>query len=165
MNGDVKFFFSLCYREVLKLCLRWTSFLFVWLCSLVSGLLLVVVHSGEKLLAMDDDGYSDPYCIVTANKEKVPHISGTDNPSNLNNLFKTNVFEFCLTSSEALLIQACRINAFCFQPLKCRTESKNRDLANTFFDASCMYLPLQPNLFSLTNQVWFLWLTFIRKLF
>lgn len=64
----------------------------------MSGLLLVVVHSGEKLLAMDDDGYSDPYCIVTANKEKVPHISGTDNPSNLNNLFKTNVFEFCLTS-------------------------------------------------------------------
>lgn len=119
----------------------------------MSGLLLVVVHSGEKLLAMDDDGYSDPYCIVTANKEKVPHISGTDNPSNLNNLFKTNVFEFCLTSSEALLIQACRINAFCFQPLKCKTESKNRDLANTFFDTSCMYLPLQPNLFSLTNQV------------
>ena len=39
----------------------------------MSGLLLVVVHSGEKLLAMDDDGYSDPYCIVAANKEKVCH--------------------------------------------------------------------------------------------
>lgn len=37
----------------------------------VSGLLLVVVHSGERLLAMDDDGFSDPYCIVAANKEKV----------------------------------------------------------------------------------------------
>ena len=37
----------------------------------VSGLLLVVVHSGEKLLAMDEDGFSDPYCIVAANKEKV----------------------------------------------------------------------------------------------
>jgi len=51
--------------------------------SPVSGLLLVVVHSGEKLLAMDDDGYSDPYCIVTANKEKVkttPHVSGSVNP-------------------------------------------------------------------------------------
>ena len=51
----------------------------------MSGLLLVVVHSGEKLLAMDDDGYSDPYCIVTANKEKVLHISCTDNLSNSNN--------------------------------------------------------------------------------
>lgn len=40
----------------------------------MSGLLLVVVHSGEKLLAMDDDGYSDPYCIVAANKEKVCHV-------------------------------------------------------------------------------------------
>lgn len=51
--------------------------------SPVSGLLLVVVHSGEKLLAMDDDGYSDPYCIVAANKEKVrttPHVSGSVNP-------------------------------------------------------------------------------------
>lgn len=51
--------------------------------SPVSGLLLVVVHSGEKLLSMDDDGYSDPYCIVTANKEKVkttPHVSGSVNP-------------------------------------------------------------------------------------
>ena len=51
-------------------------------CFSVSGLLLVVVHSGEKLLAMDDDGYSDPYCIVAANKEKVRHITGTDNPTN-----------------------------------------------------------------------------------
>ncbi|CAH3128724.1 unnamed protein product [Porites lobata] len=51
--------------------------------EVVSGLLLVVVHSGEKLLAMDDDGFSDPYCIVTANKEKVkttPHVSGSVNP-------------------------------------------------------------------------------------
>jgi len=51
--------------------------------SPVAGLLLVVVHSGEKLLAMDDDGYSDPYCIVTANREKVkttPHVSGSVNP-------------------------------------------------------------------------------------
>ncbi|XP_078344796.1 uncharacterized protein LOC144630322 isoform X2 [Oculina patagonica] len=51
--------------------------------SPVSGLLLVVVHSGDKLLAMDDDGYSDPYCIVAANKEKVkttPHVSGSVNP-------------------------------------------------------------------------------------
>ena len=40
----------------------------------MSGLLLVVVHSGEKLLAMDDDGYSDPYCIVAANKEKVRQV-------------------------------------------------------------------------------------------
>lgn len=37
----------------------------------VSGLLLVVVHSGEKLLSMDEDGFSDPYCVVAANKEKV----------------------------------------------------------------------------------------------
>ena len=37
----------------------------------VSGLLLVVVHSGERLFAMDDDGFSDPYCIVAANNEKV----------------------------------------------------------------------------------------------
>ena len=48
------------------------------LCLLVSGLLLVVVHSGEKLLAMDDDGYSDPYCIVATNKEKVRHIKCKD---------------------------------------------------------------------------------------
>ena len=44
----------------------------------VSGLLLVVVHSGEKLLSMDDDGFSDPYCIVTANKEKVRHVTCTN---------------------------------------------------------------------------------------
>lgn len=51
--------------------------------SPVCGLLLVVVHSGEKLMAMDDDGYSDPYCIVAANKEKVrttPHVSESVNP-------------------------------------------------------------------------------------
>ena len=41
----------------------------------VCGLLLVVVHSGEKLMAMDDDGYSDPYCIVAANKEKVTTLT------------------------------------------------------------------------------------------
>ena len=57
----------------------------------MSGLLLLVVHRGEKLLAMDDDGYSDPYCIVTANKEKVLHISYTDYPSYLNTSFKTDV--------------------------------------------------------------------------
>ena len=49
--------------------------------AVVSGLLLVVVHSGEKLLAMDDDGFSDPYCIVTANKEKVRHVICTTIPS------------------------------------------------------------------------------------
>ena len=49
------------------------------LCLSVSGLLLVVVHGGEKLLAMDDDGYSDPYCIVTVNKEKVRHVMCTNN--------------------------------------------------------------------------------------
>ena len=43
----------------------------------MAGLLLVVVHSGEKLLAMDDDGYSDPYCIVTANREKVGRVTCT----------------------------------------------------------------------------------------
>ena len=31
----------------------------------------MVVHSGERLFAMDDDGFSDPYCIVAANNEKV----------------------------------------------------------------------------------------------
>ena len=41
----------------------------------------MVVHSGEKLLAMDDDGFSDPYCIVTANREKVRHIFYTNNTS------------------------------------------------------------------------------------
>ena len=41
----------------------------------VCGILLVVVHSGETLMAMDDDGYSDPYCIVAANKEKVTTLT------------------------------------------------------------------------------------------
>ena len=36
-----------------------------------AGVLLVVLHSGSKLLAMDSDGYSDPYCIITSNREKV----------------------------------------------------------------------------------------------
>ena len=40
----------------------------------MSGLLLVVVHGGEKLLSMDDDGFSDPYCIITADREKVRYI-------------------------------------------------------------------------------------------
>ncbi|XP_044164205.1 tricalbin-1-like [Acropora millepora] len=51
--------------------------------SPVSGLLLVVVHSGERLFAMDDDGFSDPYCIVAANNEKIrttPHVSESVNP-------------------------------------------------------------------------------------
>ncbi|KXJ28222.1 tricalbin-1 [Exaiptasia diaphana] len=49
----------------------------------VSGVLLVVLHSGSKLLSMDADGYSDPYCIITANKEKIKtttHVQGTVNP-------------------------------------------------------------------------------------
>ncbi|KAK3749842.1 hypothetical protein QZH41_015501, partial [Actinostola sp. cb2023] len=49
----------------------------------VSGVLLVVLHSGSKLLSMDADGYSDPYCIITSNKEKIkttPHVQGTVNP-------------------------------------------------------------------------------------
>ena len=53
------------------------------LCFSVSGLLLVVVHGGEKLLAMDDDGYSDPYCIVTVNKEKVRHVTCANNTASL----------------------------------------------------------------------------------
>ncbi|KAK2560475.1 Tricalbin-1 [Acropora cervicornis] len=44
--------------------------------SPVSGLLLVVVHSGERLLAMDDDGFSDPYCIIRTS----PHVSESVNP-------------------------------------------------------------------------------------
>lgn len=51
--------------------------------SPVSGLLLVVVHGGEKLLSMDDDGFSDPYCIIAADREKIrttPHVSGSVNP-------------------------------------------------------------------------------------
>ena len=38
----------------------------------------MVVHGGEKLLSMDDDGFSDPYCIVAADKEKVRHITCTE---------------------------------------------------------------------------------------
>lgn len=129
----------------------------------MSGLLLVVVHSGEKLLAMDDDGYSDPYCIVTANKEKVLHISCTDNPATLNNSFKTDVkqtgfpnFDRCKSGLRKtlrllmwlLLFNVCSCllslnpimqNPFCFRPLKCKTKSKNRHLANTFSNASCMF--------------------------
>lgn len=37
----------------------------------VSGVVLLVLHSGSKLLSMDADGYSDPYCILTANRQKV----------------------------------------------------------------------------------------------
>ena len=44
----------------------------------MSGLLLVVVHGGEKLLAMDDDGFSDPYCIMAANREKVRYIMSAE---------------------------------------------------------------------------------------
>ena len=76
-----KMFFSLCQSWSLQTLFNMDVVFFVCLCSSVSGLLLVVLHSGEKLLAMDDDGYSDPYCIVAANKEKVLHISCTDNPS------------------------------------------------------------------------------------
>lgn len=36
------------------------------------------MHGGEKLLSMDDDGFSDPYCIVAADKEKVRHITCTE---------------------------------------------------------------------------------------
>lgn len=53
----------------------------VWFACLhvpVSGLLLVVVHGGEKLLSMDDDGFSDPYCIIAADREKVRYITSTE---------------------------------------------------------------------------------------
>lgn len=38
----------------------------------------MVVHGGEKLLSMDDDGFSDPYCIVAADREKVRYIMSTE---------------------------------------------------------------------------------------
>lgn len=74
------------------------------------GFFLVVVYSGEKFFLMDDDGYSDFYCIVIVNKEKVFYISWMDNLLNLNNLlrlifnFINWVFEFCLKSLECFLI-------------------------------------------------------------
>ncbi|EDO37277.1 predicted protein, partial [Nematostella vectensis] len=51
--------------------------------NIKSGVLLVALHSGSKLLSMDADGYSDPYCIITSNREKVKTTSvveGTVNP-------------------------------------------------------------------------------------
>lgn len=38
----------------------------------------MVVHGGEKLLSMDDDGFSDPYCIIAADREKVRYIKSTE---------------------------------------------------------------------------------------
>lgn len=38
----------------------------------------MVVHGGEKLLSMDDDGFSDPYCIIAADREKVRYIMSTE---------------------------------------------------------------------------------------
>ena len=40
------------------------------LCA-VCGVLCVHVHSGHELLSADGDGFSDPYCVVKVNKEKV----------------------------------------------------------------------------------------------
>ena len=55
-------------RRIGTLCVIFIQILFFFL---VAGLLLVAVHSGSRLLSMDEDGFSDPYCIVTANREKV----------------------------------------------------------------------------------------------
>ena len=37
----------------------------------VTGVLFVRVHKGMKLIPMDPDGLSDPYCMIFANKELV----------------------------------------------------------------------------------------------
>ena len=44
---------------------------FVRACCLDSGVMYVCMHSASNLLAMDDDGTSDPYCVLMANKRKV----------------------------------------------------------------------------------------------
>ena len=40
----------------------------------VAGVLYVHIHSAADLVSADSDGFSDPYCIVLANKKKVKEI-------------------------------------------------------------------------------------------